>query len=159
MKKLAYLLTVVAGVIALPLSAHAADQADYEKLGDKMVALIGKMVDQVESVTDEATADTAVAAIQKLAKEEVPKISEEMKKLGKPSAEIEEAMNKKLQTQMEGHMTRMMTAMMSLAQKDPAAMQKLQGGMESFFNAMQESDPWEGKEADEAPAEEEKEAA
>jgi len=126
------------GLFAMPLSSMAADQAAFEATAEKMIEAMNKLAGIMETVTDEATADAASASIKELTQKEMVPIAREMKALGDPDEEMEKALEAKYQVQMEESSNRMMTAMMTIAQKDPALMMKIQGAMEEFGKTMME---------------------
>ena len=136
MKNISKCLALMVGLLALPLSSMAADQAAYEATAEKMIEAMNKLAGLLESVEDEASADAAAAGIKELTDKEMAPIAREMKALGDPDPEMEKALEAKYQDKMEAASTRMMTAMMGIAQKDPALMTKIQGAMEQFGQTM-----------------------
>ncbi|QQL45482.1 hypothetical protein [Sulfuriroseicoccus oceanibius] len=158
MKKLAYFLTVVASMMMLPVSAQAAGEAEYVAIAEKAAVVFGKVVDQLVTVKDDASADAAVAAIEKITKDDVAAIAKEAKGMKKPSPEINEAVEKAMEGKMQAHFMRMMPVMMELQQK-PELMEKLDGAMQGFSDAMENAFGGWDDGAEDAPAEEAKEAA
>jgi len=154
MKNITKCVALMVGLFAMPLSSMAADQAAFEATAEKMIEAMNKLAGIMETVTDEATADAASASIKELTQKEMVPIAREMKALGDPDEEMEKALEAKYQVQMEESSNRMMTAMMTIAQKDPALMMKIQGAMEEFGKTMMEesgqAEAVEGADADEA---------
>jgi len=138
MKNITKCVALMVGLFAMPLSSMAADQAAFEATAEKMIEAMNKLAGIMETVTDEATADAASASIKELTQKEMVPIAREMKALGDPDEEMEKALEAKYQVQMEESSNRMMTAMMTIAQKDPALMMKIQGAMEEFGKTMME---------------------
>lgn len=138
MKNIFKCVALMVGLFALPFTSMAADQAAYEATAEKMIEAMNKLAGIMETVTDEATADAASASIKELTQKEMVPIAREMKALGDPDPEMEKALEEKFKGQMEASSNRMMTAMMAIAQKDPALMMKIQGAMEEFGRTMME---------------------
>ncbi len=138
MKNITKCVALMVGLFALPLTSMAADQAAFEASAEKMIEAMNKLAAIIETVTDEASADAASASIKELTQKEMVPIAREMKALGEPDEAMEKALEEKYQAKMEESSNRMMTAMMGIAQKDPALMMKIQGAMEEFGKTMME---------------------
>ena len=99
---------------------HLIKKDTHESLIKEMITLSNDMVVVLESITDEATAQTAAHKLRDISRKGNA-LQDRMTKLGEPTPDEEEQLKEKYQKELEGMSTRLMDVMMGLMDKPYAA--------------------------------------